>query len=82
MAVKWETVKAGDVLYQSRRTKMGNTTLSTLSTWSVRIISIDHEKRRAVVSWNGNAPRTWFKSEVEKCRRSRPVSRRGRGEEA
>jgi hypothetical protein len=78
MAIKWQTVKAGDVLYDARRTKMGNTTMSTLSVWEVRIIEIDHAAGAALVSWNGNPPKRYSSREVVRLRRSKPKTRETR----
>ena len=54
MAIKFEKIKPGMVLYDRHRRRMGNTTMTTLGEWSVRIISVDPETRSATVSWNGN----------------------------
>lgn len=71
MAV-FERVKAGDVLYDVHREKMGNTTMSRLGCWVVRVLSVDYEKKTARISWNDNPVRevTWryFKT----LRRSKP----------
>ncbi len=75
MAVKFETVKAGDVLYDVHREKMGNTTMSRLACFEVRIISIDHEKGEAQASWNGNPAQTYYRSSFERLRRSKPKQR-------
>lgn len=56
MAIKFEKIKPGMVLYDRRRTKMGNTTMKTLSEWPVRILEVDAGARRFLMSWNGNAP--------------------------
>lgn len=72
MAVKFETIKAGDVLYDVHREKMGNTTMSAWGWWRVRVISIDHEKRVAKVSWNTNPPQVKGPSYFARLRRSIP----------
>jgi hypothetical protein len=59
MAIKFEKIQAGMTLYDRRRHKMGNTTMSTIGEWNVRVISVDVAKREALVSWNGNAYTTW-----------------------
>lgn len=75
MAVKWELVKAGDLLWDSHREKMGNTTLSRMGSWPVRVVSIDHVKNTAQCAWNYNPAATWSRRRVEKLRR-RPAKRR------
>jgi hypothetical protein len=71
--VAFSTVKVGDVLYDCRRQRMGNTTMSRMETWLVRVIEVDAEKRRALVSWNSNAPRWTDERDLKSYRRSRPV---------
>ncbi len=78
MSVVWNTVKVGDVLWDSRREKMGNTTMSRLSSWPVRVISIDHEKGEAICSWNYNTPERYFKRSVERLRRTPARTRDGK----
>lgn len=70
MAVKWEKVQAGDTLWEVRREKMGNTTMSRWTSRTVRVISIDHAANTAMCSWNGNAPKLWSADRVCKLRRS------------
>lgn len=56
MAIKFEKIQAGMTLYDRRRTRMGNTTMTTLSEWPVHILEVDEGARRFLMSWNGNAP--------------------------
>jgi hypothetical protein len=70
MAVKWESVKAGDVLFDYHSTRAGNTTARRWSNWEVRIVSIDHAAGKAEVRWNGNPTQTWHKDRVKRLRRS------------
>jgi len=76
MAVKWHLVQKGDQLWQKKRTKMGNTTMSRWSVFGVRIIEIDHDAGMATVSWNTNAPTRWGRSQIEKLSRKRPEPRK------
>ena len=69
---KFHTVKAGDILYDVHRERMGNTTMSRLGCWTVEVIDIDHEEGRATVRWNGNRPQTYFVRQIERLRRSIP----------
>ena len=70
MAIKFETVKAGDVLYDYHSTQAGNTTMRRWSNWTVRVIEINHEQRWALVSWNGNPPRKYYGRQICRLRRS------------
>lgn len=60
MAIKFEKIQTGMILYDCHSYRMGNTTLRSLGTWSVKIISVDRERRNAIVSWNGNAYTLWY----------------------
>lgn len=75
MAIRFESIKANDVLYDVRRTKMGNTTMTRLSCWEVKIVSVDPAKRTAVVRWNWNQPEMWHAHQLAKLRRSPPKER-------
>lgn len=74
--VAFSTVKAGDVLYDCRRQKMGNTTMGRMATWTVRVLSVDPDKRTALCSWNGNRENTWHEWQLKSLRRSKPNSTR------
>jgi hypothetical protein len=54
MAIKFEKITPGMELLDIHRTKMGNTTMSELGLWKVRVISVDPATRTALVSWNSN----------------------------
>jgi len=60
MAVKFEKVKPGMVLYDRHKYRMGNTTIRSIGEWEVRVLEVDSEKRTALCSWNGNRPETYF----------------------
>ncbi len=70
--IKIELIKAGDILYDCRKVRMGNTTSSCMRSWSVRIISIDHKSETAMVSWNGNPPQKYHRHDLRRLRR-KPV---------
>jgi hypothetical protein len=66
MAIKFEKIQPGMVLWDRHREKMGNTTMSRLGEWRVEVISVDAAHRNAVVSWNHNAPRVWSERQLTK----------------
>lgn len=68
--MKFENIKAGDVLYDVHRQKMGNTTLSSMGVWTVKIIEVN--EFGATVSWNGNRPEKWGIKRLRKLRVKRP----------
>lgn len=72
MAVKWATVKAGDVLWDYHSERAGNTKMRRWGNWPVRIVEIDHEAGSAVVVWNSfNRPEKWSRRRVERLRRTK-----------
>jgi hypothetical protein len=73
VAIKFEKIKAGDVLYDVHSYRMGNTTLRSLGCWEVRVISVDPQLRNAVVSWNSNRPETWSERRLKKLCAKEPV---------
>ena len=75
--MKFEKLKPGMVVYDVHRHKMGNTTMSTVGVWTVRIESVDHEAKRVVASWNGNRAKTFFYGDAMKWREKEPVLIRG-----
>jgi hypothetical protein len=72
MAIKFERIKAGDVLYDCRREGMGNTTMSRWACWPVKIISVDPSTRTAMVRWNSNAPQKYYGYQLVRLSRTEP----------
>lgn len=73
--VAFNTIKAGDTLWDCRKQKQGNTTTSRMACWTVKIIEVDTDSRRVFASWNGN-PARWIPDRaVSKFRRT-PVKDR------
>lgn len=66
----FSAIKVGDVLWDCRRQKMGNTTMSRMACWKVRVLEIDPEKRRARCSWNSNTPTWWGEYQLKPLRRT------------
>lgn len=66
MAIKFEKIEPGMTLLDIHREKMGNTTMSEWGLWKVLVVSVDREKRTALVSWNHNPQRTWDAHRLEK----------------
>ncbi len=71
--MKFEKLKPGMTLYDVVRHKMGNTTLTTVAVFAVRVLEVDAERRRVVASWNSNAPRTFYAHNVAKWREKPPM---------
>jgi hypothetical protein len=71
--MKFEKLQPGMTVYDVGRHKMGNTTLTTVAVWTVRVLEVDAERRRVVASWNTNAPRTFYERDVAKWREKAPM---------
>jgi hypothetical protein len=64
MGTRVSTLKEGDVLYDCRMQRCGNTTMSEMAVWKVQILGVEllplAERGRQNVavtySWNGNRP--------------------------
>lgn len=69
--VAFNRINVGDVFYDCRMQKQGNTTLRQMACWPVRIVSIDSVKGTAMASWNGNAPRLYGESSIKRLRRTK-----------
>ena len=70
MAIKFEKIKEGMILYDVHKHKMGNTTMSSVGVWPVRIIEL--KDNGAIVSWNHNEPQHWSRYQLEKLRAKEP----------
>lgn len=71
--MKFEKLQPGMTVYDVGRTKMGNTTLTTVSVWQVHVREVDAERRRVLASWNGNAARHFYEREFSKWREKEPL---------
>lgn len=70
--MKFDKLQPGMVLYDVHSQKMGNTSIRTLGTWSVRVIEVDAERRRALASWNGNRAEWHGEAWFSKLKAERP----------
>ena len=64
MAIKFEKIKPGMRLADIHKYGVGNTTVRAEGLWWVDVISVDAEKRTAVVRWNGNREETYSEREL------------------
>lgn len=65
-------IKAGQVLYDKHKYKMGNTTMKAWGVWPVFVKEVDPDGKFIIASWNGNKPRKMFEKEVSKLRVKEP----------
>jgi len=80
MAIKFEKITPGMVLLDVHRQPLGNTTMHEWGLWKVNVISVDPEKRTAVVSWNSNAEQTWEAHRLERLYTKPPKAYREQAE--
>lgn len=66
----------GQTVYSVERRRMGNTTIVREAAFSVRIVSIDMEKRCVMASWNGNPPKRFSERHVTKWRLTEPSKKK------
>jgi hypothetical protein len=76
MTVAITALKSGDVVYDARKVRQGNTTIRRLSVWAVRIIDVDAEGGKVIASWNGNPAKAYHASSGKfPWSRTKPVTR-------
>jgi hypothetical protein len=68
--MKISDLKPGQVLFDVRSTRMGNTTMRTISVWRATIKDVDPDGKKFTASWNGNphklywsVPKSWKKKD-------------------
>jgi len=73
MAIKFEKIKEGMTLYDVRK----NTGMSRnkWSVWTVKVIEVNTEERKALISWNTNKPEWMQENRVTKYRARRPENK-------
>lgn len=70
MAIKFEKIKPGMVLYDVRRAT--GWTRFKWNTWPVYIKEVNSEKREVLASWNSNKPEWMTEHRVTKYRAKMP----------
>lgn len=70
MAVRYETIKPEDVLYQKKRIRQGNTTMKKDIVYTVQVVTVD--EFAADVIWNGCNKGRWSRSAMERLFRKNP----------
>lgn len=67
------SVNVGDVLWDCRKVKQGNTHIRRMACWQVRILE-KNEDGSFMASWNGNAPRRYGDRQLSALRRTKKES--------
>lgn len=73
--MQFEKLEPGMVLWEVRRSKMGNTNLSTQGMYRIDIVSVDKEARTFTARWNSNPARTYTAGSpsLRKWRKNKPM---------
>ncbi|MFA5071160.1 MAG: hypothetical protein WC511_02205 [Candidatus Pacearchaeota archaeon] len=71
--MKYEKLQNGMVLYQTFKTRMGNTLVKTVIVYAVKIVELLPERRGAMASCNGNPPTYWGEKSLAKLKKDQPV---------
>ena len=58
--MKIENLVPGQIVYEISKGKMGNTTVSTVRIYDVKIVSIDLENGVVIAKWNCNPERKYY----------------------
>jgi hypothetical protein len=69
---KISRMEPGQELYEVRRQKMGNTTVSRGVLFRIRIIEVDPEGRWVLASWNSNPVCKYRQRDADAWRVSKP----------
>lgn len=69
--VAFNTIKAGDILWDCHRTRMGNTSMARMGCWQVRVVEVYPDTKTACVSWSGNPTKIYRERDLGKLRRTK-----------
>jgi len=75
--MKIENLVPGQIVYEISKGKMGNTTVSTVRIYDVKIVSIDLENGVVIAKWNCNPERKYYSRSWNKWRDSKPLTVNG-----
>lgn len=70
---KVDKLKPGQIVWDVARHHMGNTTVSTISVYAVKIIEVRPDDC-VIASWNGNTPKAFYRSEAKRWRLKEPIT--------
>ena len=71
--MKIEKLRHGMTVYDVGTQRMGNTSRTTVSVWTVRILQVDPGHRYVVASWNSGSERMFYPSAVKRWREKMPM---------
>jgi len=71
--VRLKKMRPGIIVYDVCGTKMGNTTISTVSVYQVEIVSVDFDRNTVNAKWNHNRERTYYYGSWKKWRAKKPI---------
>lgn len=70
-------LKPGQVVWEQHKTRQGNTTMSKMGTWSLKIIEVhaDADPPYVIASWNCNPPRRYYERSVRTWKVKNPLEK-------
>lgn len=68
----FDRITVGQTLYSVERQRAGNTTMTRQAIFTVKVIEIDTENRKAFMSWNGNTPQWYREDYIKRLRVKKP----------
>lgn len=68
--VAFSSIKDGDILWDCHKTRQGNTNISKMGSWPVKILEIYAANRAVKVSWNYNSPKMYGERDIKRLRRT------------
>lgn len=76
--MKLERMKPGQIVYDVQRRRMGNTLLSTIAVYEVRILEVHISPQGggssyALASWNHNRPEKYYRGAAERWKPKPPI---------
>lgn len=69
--MKLSSLKPGMIVWDVGRQRMGNTTMSTVCVWQVKILTVEPDA--VMANWNGNAYKRYTQREISRWRAKEPV---------
>lgn len=65
-------LKPGQIVYEVRRSKCGNTTVSRGNLYELKIIKVNLDENYVIASWNGNPAQTYRERSIKKWKVKKP----------
>lgn len=70
----FDKLEVNQVLWTVTKERMGNTMVKTVRIHTAKVVELDMDNRRALISWNGNRPRWVSEYHLKNYRVNRPLT--------